>query len=315
MPKQRIIIFGGTGFIGKNLVLNFAKNKNYSVVAIYNKQVRFKQKNVKWIKANLLNEQIVKKIIKKNDIVIQAAATTSGSNDIINSPYLHVTDNALMNSIILRVCHKHKIKHFIFFSCTVMYSSSPYRVKENDLDLNKDIYENYFGVGWTKVYIEKMCEFFSRISNTKFTVIRHSNIYGEFDKFDLLKSHVFGASITKVMTAKKNVKIWGEGKEKRDLLYVGDLVEFVDKVIKKQKIKFELINVGLGKSISVLDLVKKIIKHSNKNLDIILDKSKKSINTSLALDIRNTKKYNWEPKTDIDKGIIKTIKWWKENYK
>ena len=165
MPKQRIIIFGGTGFIGKNLVLNFAKNKNYNVVAIYNKQVRFKQKNVKWIKANLLNEQIVEKIIKKNDIVIQAAATTSGSNDIINSPYLHVTDNALMNSIILRVCHKHKIKHFIFFSCTVMYSSSSYRVKENDLDLNKDIYENYFGVGWTKVYIEKMCEFFSRISN------------------------------------------------------------------------------------------------------------------------------------------------------
>ena len=96
---------------------------------------------------------------------------------------------------------------------------------------------------------------------------------------------------------------------------MGDLVEFVDKVIKKQKIKFELINVGLGKSISVLDLVKKIIKHSNKKLDIIFDKSKKSINTSLALDIRNTKKYNWKPKTDIDKGIIKTIKWWKENYK
>ena len=43
---------------------------------------------------------------------------------------------------------------------------------------NNKIYPNYFGVGWTKIFIEKQCEFYSKISNTKFTVIRHSNIYG-----------------------------------------------------------------------------------------------------------------------------------------
>ena len=53
----------------------------------------------------------------------------------------------------------------------------------------------YFGAGWTKVYIEKMCEFYSRIGDTKYTVMRHSNVFGPHDKFDLEKSHVFGATI------------------------------------------------------------------------------------------------------------------------
>ena len=46
-----------------------------------------------------------------------------------------------------------------------------------------------------------MCEFYSRLGKTKHTVIRHSNMYGPYDKYDLEKSHVFGATITKVMTS------------------------------------------------------------------------------------------------------------------
>ena len=88
-----------------------------------------------------------------------------------------------------------------------MYKSSNKLIKEKDLNLNNKIYSKYFGGAWMKVYMEKMSEFFSNISKTKFTVVRHSNLYGPFDKFDLNKSHVFGASITKVMNSKKFVTI------------------------------------------------------------------------------------------------------------
>ena len=65
-----------------------------------------------------------------------------------------------------------------------------------------------------------MCEFYSNLSKTKYTVIRHSNIYGPYDKFDLEKSHVFGATLTKVMNGKERVTVWGTGREGRDLLYI-----------------------------------------------------------------------------------------------
>ena len=314
--KTRIIICGATGFIGRNILENFAKNRSYNIVAVYNKRPKFFVKNVKWKKVDLLDTTAIKKLFLKNDIVIQAAATTSGSKDIVNKPFIHVTDNAVMNSLILRAGYEKKISKLIFFSCTVMYQSSKRKLKEIDFDANENIHPNYFGVGWTKVYIEKMCQFYSRLGDTKYTVIRHSNIYGEHDKYDLKKSHVFGASITKVMKARNEVVIWGKGLEKRDLLYVGDLVDFVNKSIKYQKNKFELVNVGLGKAISIKDLVNLIVKKSGKKLEIKHDLSQPSIPTYLSLNIDKARKvFKWKPSTSIESGIIKSICWWKLNLK
>ena len=156
-------------------------------------------------------------IITKNiDIIIQAAATTSGAKTIISRPYEHVTDNAIMNSYLLRSSFENKIKHFIFFSCTVMYQSSNKSLKETDFDPRKELYSNYFGVGNTKLYVEKMCEFYSKISSTKFTCIRHSNVFGPFDKFDLNKSHFLGASITKVMKILIKILWYGVMEKKRE---------------------------------------------------------------------------------------------------
>lgn len=314
--KINILILGGTGFIGRNLIEKFEKNKNYNVFSTYFKSKlskKLKSLNVNFIKTDLTNKIQVNKILKNKDIVIQAAAVTTGINDVVNKPYIHVTDNAVMNSIILRSAFENNIKHLIFFSCTTMYPNVKFPVKEKDFKYN--ITEKYFGVGWTKVYIEKMCEFYSKISNTKFTVIRHSNIYGPHDKYDLIRSHVFGATISKVMFSEKNFfEVWGDGQERRDLLHVSDLVNFVEIMIKKQTEKFELINVGLGKTISVRDLVKKIVKLSNKNLKILYNKNKPTIKFNLALNINYAKeKYKWKPKIKLDEGILNTIKWYKKN--
>ena len=65
------------------------------------------------------------------DIVLQFAATTSGANDIINRPYIHVTDNAVMNSLILRECEQ-SVEHIVFPSCAVMYQPAPFAQKETD---------------------------------------------------------------------------------------------------------------------------------------------------------------------------------------
>ena len=143
-----------------------------------------------------------------------------------------------------------------------MYESSK---KKKEKNLIITLMKNILGLVDKSLY-RKMCDFFSKISNTKFTVIRHSNIYGPYDKFDLHKSHVFGATITKVLTSKKISK-YGVTR-KRDFLYVSDLINFVDLVI-KQKNKFEIYNCGSSQSISIHDLVKLIIKVSRKNLKLL----------------------------------------------
>ena len=147
------------------------------IFGTFNKKKPFKNNKVKFLKCNLLNKKQVDKCLKGKDVVIMAAATTSGAKDIIERPYIHVTDNAIMNSIITRSAYDKNVPHIIFLSCTVMYHSQNSKIKEIDFNLNKKIYPNYFGAAWMKIFTEKMCEFYSNLNRNKYTIIRHSNVY------------------------------------------------------------------------------------------------------------------------------------------
>ena len=312
---KKVLICGATGFIGKNITLGLSGNKNYEIHAVRYKRPAYKTSdNVKWHKADLRNPNSIDKLIKGMDIVIQAAATTSGSKDIVSKPYIHVTDNAVINSYMFRSSYAHKIKHFIFPSCTVMYPSSKKPTKESDY--NGKIIDKYKGVGETKVYLEKIAKFYSMLGDTKFTIIRHSNIYGPHDKYDLDKSHVFGATITKVMRAKDTLEVWGTGNEIRDFLYAEDLINFIKLAIKKQKTKYEIYNCGSGIPIKVKDLCKKIILISGKDLKIIFNKAMPSIPFNMYLNCNKAKKdLDWKVQNNIDLGIKKSINWWRKNIK
>jgi nucleoside-diphosphate-sugar epimerase len=315
MKKEKVLICGATGFIGRNIVDRFSKRNDVELYGTYLNSKPPKYENVKMVKTDLTNKADVDRVLSDIDVVIQAAATTSGAMEIVNKPYYHVTNNAIMNSLIFRAAFEHKVSRVIFFSCTVMYQSGEVGIKEADFDANAEMYPNYFGVGWTKVYIEKMCEFYSRIGPTKYTAIRHSNIYGPWDKFDLEKSHVFGATMTKVLTTKDGrVVVWGTGEEERDLLYISDLVDFVELALERQKTKFEIYNVGLGQAISVSDLVKKMIVISGKNITVEYDLSKPSLKTMLFLNTAKAEdELGWAPRIGLDEGIRKTMDWYHEH--
>ena len=83
---------------------------------------------------------------------------------------------------------------------------------------------------------------------------------------------------------------------------------------KKQKSKYELVNVGYGKSFSVTEIVNKIIIFSEKKLKVTHDLSKPSINTKLSLCSDKAKKlFGWSPKISLDEGIKRTIAWYNSN--
>ena len=312
---KKILVCGATGFIGKNVTLGLSKNSKFEIHAVrFNRPAYKTSKNVKWHRADLRNSNEVDKVVKDMDIIIQCAATTSGSKDIVSKPYIHVTDNAIINSFIFRSAYTHEIKHFIFPSCTVMYPSSKKATKENDF--TGKIIDKYKGAGETKVYLEKIANFYSMLSKTKFTIIRHSNIYGPHDKYDLDKSHVFGATITKVMKAKDDLEVWGDGSEIRDFLHVDDLVDFIKKAISKQKTQYEIYNCGSGKAITIKQLCNLIVKISKKPLKINFNKNKPTIAFDMFLNCTKAKKeLGWEPKIQIESGIKKTISWWTKNIK
>ncbi|MDO8302062.1 MAG: NAD-dependent epimerase/dehydratase family protein, partial [Sedimentisphaerales bacterium] len=246
MAKKRILVCGATGFVGRNLAERLAERDDCEVTGTYFKTEPYPNPKIKFVKANLTNKEDVDNVVSGADVIVQVAAVTTGAQDVVTRPYIHVTDNAIMNARILQAAFDHNVPHHIFISCTAMYPPNIGRsLVETDLDYGA-IYGKYFGGAWTKVYVEKLCEFYSRLKKTKFTVVRHSNVYGPYDKYDLDRSHVFGATITKVVTnTDGTLLVWGDGSEERDLLYVSDLIDFIESAIgTPEKSDFEIYNVG-----------------------------------------------------------------------
>lgn len=314
--KKKLLICGGTGFIGRNLAERYADDERYEVtVTHFRREPWGDHPNLKWIRADLRVAKDVERVIEGQDIVLQAAATTSGSGEIVSKPYIHVTDNVVMNSLLLRAAFEHSVSHFLFFSCTVMYSSQSEPLKESDFDANAEMHERYFGAGWMKVYCEKQCEFYSRLGRTKHTVLRHSNIYGPHDKFDLERSHVFGATMTKILTARQEkITVWGTGEEERDLLYIDDLTAAVAASLEHQNDDFGLYNVGQGESVSIKQLVHTMIRCAEVQLEVDHDLSKPTIPTKLCVDFSKAQsELGWRPRISLQEGINRTLCWYREN--
>lgn len=303
------LILGAGGFLGKQSCRYF-HDKLHTVTGIS------RNRNL----VDLTNQSDCEQLFKnrKVDVLLQFAASTTNSKDVVEKPWVHVTDNAVMNSYIFKYAVEHKVKHVIFPSCTTMYPGDLGRpVKEEDFDRDR-IYSKYFGVASTKVYIEDMCKFWSQQGDTKFTVIRHSNIYGPGDRFDQATAHVCGATIKKVLDSGPNrdIAVWGDGTEVRDLLYIDDLMDAISVITEKQTDKYALFNVGSGVPITVTNLTKEVMKVAKKETSkVVFNGTAPTLKFSLVLDSSKLNTLGWKPKTSLSVGLGRTIDWYKKNGK
>src|SRR3989338_2161855 len=310
--NKRILVAGGAGFIGTNLILKLFENKAKVRATIHNAPPQSKNSKIEVVKADLTNPSDCKRIVENIDYVFMCAANTSGAAVIEKTPLVHVTPNVIMNSLMLETAHKAGVKKFLFMSSNTVYPLTDYAVKETDV--NYLLYEKYFSVGWMKLFSEKMCEMYAtKIKNPMITVIvRPGNIYGPYDHFDLENSHVIPALIRKVVERQKPLEVWGDGKDIKDFIYVEDLVAGLLLAMEKMK-TFDQVNISSGKPVQLMRAFKAMLKIDNfKDAKIVFNNSKPSMIPFRLINNSKAKKtLGFRPKTTLEEGLTKTINWYR----
>ena len=305
--KKKILIVGGSGFIGTNILKKINKNKNYVFSTFFKNKKFFKINGVKYYKGNLKNLSFCRKITKSMDTVIMSAAVSSGAMVMQKNPMFHVDDNIIMNLNILKASSENNVKKFIFISSNTVYPVSIKGMTEKDV--NYSLFNKYFNVGWMKIFSEKICQMYKDKINI--LIIRPGNIFGPNDKFDLVRSKVIPSLIRKFET-KKTVEIWGDGKDVKDFIYVDDFVSIVLKLINKP-FKFMILNVASGQSISLKKIIKFLSKiYNKKKQNIKYDPTKPTMIPIRRVNIGKLKKIiEFKLKFTLEKGLLETIKWYK----
>ncbi len=300
MKKTRILIAGGTGFIGFHLA-KACLRKNYEITSLSTKKptkVR-KLKNVKYLICDITKKNDLELKIKKSyDYVINLAGYVDHSKKkkTIRSHY-----NGCLN--LANFFLKKKIKRFIQIGSSIEYGKIRSPQKENKLNFQK----TYSAYGYSKLSSTKYLLNLYRKNNFPVTILRLYLIYGPFQDlnrivpiaiFNCLKNKTFHCS---------------PGTQFRDFLYVDDLVEAILKTLKIKKTIGEIINVGSGKPKKIRDLIKDIQSIIQKGKPIFGKiKLRNDEIEYLYPNISKIKKQvKWLPKTELTKGLKKTIKYYK----
>jgi len=312
--NKNVLVAGGTGFVGINLIKRLLELEANVTATIYKSPVVLTDDRIKYIIADLTDSYDCKKVCKNQDYVFMCAANTSGAAVMEKTPLVHVTPNVIMNTLMLEASYEAKVEKFLFISSNTVYPLTDFFVKEEDI--TGEYFHKYFCVGNMKRFSEILCEMYAnKIKNPMTTiVIRPGNLFGEFDNFEWETSHSTAAIIRRVVERHKPLEVWGDGSDTKDLMYISDFIDGIISAMEKIE-KFDILNLASGKSYSIKETLETILEVDNyTDAEVIFDKTKPTMIPKRLININKAKRVlNFDPKIDLKNGIKKTIEWYKKN--
>ena len=149
----------------------------------------------------------------------------------------------------------------------------------------------------------------------KIVVLRVANAYGPFAQFSDQNANVIASLIKRFCSDAPTVSVWGSPQTTRDFLYVGDLAEFVSKLLVSEWLPgMSVYNVGGGKCSTIDELVQSIIVATSFAGDLAFTDDQATPQAVKRLDIsKSFADHEWRPRTSLSQGIAQTVSWWRQN--
>ncbi len=305
--NNKVLVTGGAGFLGKNVVAELEKRGATGIVVPRSK------------KFNLTDFSDCKKVTKNVDIVIHLAANVGGIGYNLTYPATLYYENLLMGTFMLEAARQNNVKKFIAIGTICSYPKfTPVPFKESNL-WNGYPEETNAPYGLAKKMLLVQSQAYRKQYGFNSIFLLPVNLYGPGDKFDPNQSHVIPALIKKFHDAKTKgldeVSVWGTGRATREFLYVKDAAKAIILAAEKYN-KEEPVNLGSSFEISIAELVKKISKIIGYKGKIVFDKSKPDGQPRRKLDTKRAlKEFGFKSKTNFDRGLLETIDWYEREIK
>ena len=320
---KKIIVTGGLGFIGSNLI-DLLLQKKYFVINIdkvtyssnfYNTKEFAKNKNYRFIKCDINNKKISSIFAKYKPVCIFNLAAETHVDRSIDDAKSFIYSNILGVYNILECFKKYSLKNkkskLVHISTDEVYGD----ILTGRSD-EKYAYKPSSPYAASKASSDHLVYSYVRTHNIPAMVTNCSNNYGPKQHPEKLIPKLIYNILNN-----KALPIYGKGKNSREWIYVKDHCEALLKVFQNGKIG-EFYNIGSNKNLNNIEICKTLLKISNKinvaknNVKIKFVKDRPGHDFRYALNSNKIKKeLKWKPKTTFEKGILNTFNWYLDNKK
>jgi UDP-glucose 4-epimerase len=298
-----ILILGGNGFIGKNIIEN-CLHEDFRIILLNRTQdfldVQFiADYNVQIVEGELNDLETILHTINKYqvNVVIHLVSTLIPGSTV--DDFQDELINVVFPSFrLLDHLSKTNIKFIFFSSGGTVYGKSDFKLRED----HKLEPINYYG--FSKLIIEDYIKFLSRINQLKYVILRPSNVYGKHQSFNSMQGFI-AVAIGKIKCGKP-VEIWGDGKIIRDYIYVQDVAQIILKIINSD-LSNTILNIGSGSGTSLLEIIDLLQKYFDDKIELIFKERRQVDLEKMVLDIEKLKSQIDFIPTNIENGILKFI--------
>jgi len=299
------LVAGASGMVGRAIV-RIAKNQGVSeIFEVTSKTCDLRDPNK--------THQLL--MDTKPDVVIDAAAKVGGilANSI--EPVEFLIDNLQIQTNLLSASHEVDVKRVVFLSSSCVYpkhASQP--IKESSL-LTGPLEETNSAYAIAKISGMRLIQAYRQQYGRNWISVMPTNLYGTFDNFSTISSHVLPALIRKFHDAKElkenQVTLWGTGEPQRELMEVDDFARALTLVVDKYDNE-ETINIGVGKDQTIREIAQVIKEVVGFNGEIVWDTSKPDGTPRKLLEISKLTALGFKPEFNLKEGVEKTYKWFLE---
>tara|TARA_R100000008_G_scaffold85972_1_gene77354 strand:+ start:878 stop:1822 length:945 start_codon:yes stop_codon:yes gene_type:complete len=305
---KKIIITGGSGFLGSHLVDKYLENG-------YKKEDIFIPRSSDY---NLIDGSAIDRMFDDfhPDVVIHLAAIVGGIGFNGDYPATVFHDNLMMGTQLMEKSRVRGIEKFVSIGTICSYPKfTPVPFKESDF---WDGYpeETNAPYGLSKKMMTVQSEAYRQQYDFNSICLLPVNLYGPRDNFNLNECHVIPALIRKIDQAKlenDELVVWGTGTASREFLYIEDAAEGIYLATENYD-GTDYINLGSGMEITIKNLVTTLCELMNFENKIIWDTSKPDGQPRRCLDVlKAEKEFGFKAKTDFLSGLKNTISWYQEN--
>jgi len=303
----KILITGGAGFIGSNITDEYIKN-GHKVVVVDNLSTGKKENinpKAKFYMADVSDPKKLKEIFKKEkpDIVNHHAAQLDVRKSV-QDPIFDAKVNILGTLNVLQNCVEFKTKKIIFASSGGTIYGECGKIPANENTQGQPL--SPYGIA--KFAAEFYIKSFAQLNGLKYTILRYGNVFGP--RQDPHGEAGVVAIFTGKMLENEDLFIFGNGKQLRDYVFVGDLVKA--NLIALSKGDNETINIGTQNGNSVNNLYKVMAKITGyKKLPVYKPARAGELFRSVLAINKALKILKWKPETTFENGLKNTIKFFK----
>ena len=308
--NKNVLVTGGTGLIGTQLVNKLVKLKSRVIVTSLDKNIEL-PKGVEFIRSDLRFFENCLKLTKKIDYVFHLAGIKGSPEMAKKKPYQFMTPMLMFNANMLEASRINKVKRFLYTSSIGVYN--PKKIMKEDDVWKTFPSRNDWYAGWTKRIGElnvQACQLFTKKMIT--IIVRPANVFGPYDNFDTKSAMVIPSLINKFINSKTGaVEVWGDGSNIRDFIFSSEVARAMLLIMfKKPKLP---INIGSGKGVSIKKIVEIINEYFGNNHKLSWNKKYSGGDKKRVLDITRLKKLGFKHEINLEKAIYQTINWFKNN--